>query len=167
MNKENKPVSIIVAIAGNYAIGLNNQLLWHLPEDLKRFKALTSGHTVVMGRRTFDSLPIHPLPNRRNVVISDIPNDHIEGCVMATSISDAIEKCQQDKENFIIGGGSVYKQFMPIAQKLYITWVSKEFDADVFFPVIDMSQWKETSRQDQPFDKNVGFAYSYVIYERK
>jgi dihydrofolate reductase len=167
MSQSNKPISIIVVIAGNYAIGLNNQLLWHLPEDLKRFKKLTTGHTVVMGKRTFDSLPIRPLPNRKNIVISDIPGDNIVGCVMAISIEEAIEKCDPENENFIIGGGSIYNQFLPIANKLYITWVQKEFDADVFFPVIDKNIWKETGREDIPFDKNVGFAYSYAIYERK
>ena len=112
-----KPISIIVAIAENYAIGLNNSLLWHISDDLKRFKKLTSGHTVVMGRNTFYSLPIRPLPNRKNIVISDII-EPIEGCTMAYSIEEAIEKMDSDNDNFIIGGGSIYKQFFPFAQTL-------------------------------------------------
>src|SRR5665811_604053 len=115
-----KPISIIVAIAQNNAIGKDNQLLWHIPADLKRFKKLTTGHTIVMGKRTFYSLPIRPLPNRRSIVITDIPGEEIEGCTMAYSIEEAVEKMEDEKENFIIGGGSVYHQFLPLAQQLYL-----------------------------------------------
>ena len=167
MDKQGKNLSIIVAIAKNYAIGLNNQLLWHLPEDLKHFKRITSGCTVLMGKKTYESLPRRPLPNRKNIVISDIPGDRIEGCVVVNSLQAAVDASDTGKENFIIGGGSVYRQFLPVADKLYITWVNKEFKADVFFPEIDMSQWIEESREDQPFDNTVGFSYSYVIYSRK
>lgn len=120
-----------------------------------------------MGRRTYDSLPVKPLPGRRNIVISDIPGDRIDGCEMAYSINEALDKCDEKNENFIIGGASVYRQFLPYANKLYITWINKEFDADVFFPVFDIKEWNEVSREDIPFDKNNGFAYSYVVYERK
>src|SRR5664279_2884229 len=102
-----KKISIIVAVAQNNAIGKDNKLLWHISEDLKRFKRLTSGNTVVMGKNTFYSLPIRPLPNRTNIVITDVPGETIEGCVMAYSIEDAIEKCESVNENFIIGGGSI------------------------------------------------------------
>lgn len=162
-----KPVSIIVAIASNYAIGKDNRLLWHIPADLRRFKQITAGHAVVMGRRTYESLPVKPLPGRRNIVISDIPGDFIEGCVMAFSIEEAMEKMDDDKENFIIGGGSIYQQFMPLATKLYITWVHKSFEADTFFPPVNFSEWTEISREDQPFDESLGFSYSYVIYARR
>ena len=109
-----KNISIIVAIAQNNAIGKDNKLLWHIPEDLKRFKRLTTGRTIVMGKRTFESLPTHPLPNRRSIVITDIAGEIIPGCVMAYSIDEAIDLMDEQEENFIIGGGSVYSQFLPI-----------------------------------------------------
>ncbi len=130
-------ISIIVAIAENNAIGKNNDLLWHIPEDMKRFRKITSGHKIIMGKRTYESLPYRPLKNRTNIVISDIPGDHYEGCVMAYSIQEAMDHCSPDEECFIIGGGMVYRQFLPLADKLYITRVDKSFDADIFFPDID------------------------------
>jgi len=160
-----KPViSIIVAIASNQAIGKDNQLLWHIPEDLKRFKRLTTGHTIVMGKRTFESLPLRPLPNRRSIVITDIPGEEIEGCVMAYSIEDAISKMEAGEENFIIGGGSVYRQFLPLADKLYLTLVEKEFEADTFFPDI---QWDEWNIQLQEENDSEQFKYTYLNLERK
>jgi len=160
-------ISIIVAIAENMAIGKNNDLLWHIPEDLKRFKRITSGHTVIMGKRTFFSLPRRPLPNRRNIVITDMEGEEIEGCEMAYSIEDVISKCDPLEENFIIGGASVYKQFLPHAGRLYLTRVHKSYDGDVFFPEIDYSQWKLNSKEDFPGDEINDFAWSNEIYERK
>lgn len=160
-----KPISIIVAIAENYAIGLGNKLLWHIPDDLKRFKQLTSDHTVVMGKNTYNSLPKRPLPNRKNIVITDI-DEVIEGCTMAYSIVDAIEKMDNDKENFIIGGGSIYKQLLPFAQKLYITKVHKEFEADTFFPHFELSKWKLVDSQAMQTEANNSFSFSYEIYQR-
>lgn len=162
-----KKISIIVAIADNYAIGKDNQLLWHLPEDLKRFKALTSEHTVVMGKNTFFSLPFKPLKNRNNIVITDIPGEIIEGCTMAYGIEDAIQKMDDEKENFIMGGGSVYRQFLPVAQKLYLTRVHKDFDADCFFPEINFSEWNLVSEEKNMQDEKAGLIYSYQIFERK
>lgn len=158
-----KPISIIVAIAQNNAIGKDNQLLWHIPADLKRFKQLTTGHTIVMGKRTFESLPIRPLPNRRSVVITDIAGEEIEGCVMAYSIQDSIDKMDEDKENFIIGGGSVYRQFLPIADHLYLTIVQKDFDADTFLE-IDLSEWETIEREDH-LDEEL--PYYYINLKRK
>lgn len=162
-----KKISIIVAIAQNNAIGKDNQLLWHIPEDLKRFKALTTGHTIVMGKRTFESLPVRPLPNRRSVVITDIPGEQIQGCEMAYSIDEAISKMEEGRENFIIGGGMVYKQFMPLAEKLYLTIVHKDFEADTFYAEIDYAQWKEIAREDVSANDSLGFDYSYITYDRK
>jgi dihydrofolate reductase len=158
-----KPISIIVAIAQNNAIGKDNQLLWHIPADLKRFKQLTTGHTIVMGKRTFESLPIRPLPNRRSVVITDVAGEEIEGCTMAYSIQDAIEKMDDEKENFIIGGGSVYRQFLPIADHLYLTIVQKDFDADTFLE-INLSDWETIEREDH-FDEEL--PYYYINLKRK
>jgi dihydrofolate reductase len=161
-----KPISIIVAIAENYAIGKDNKLLWHLPEDLKRFKKLTTGHTIVMGKKTFESLPIRPLPNRRSIVITDVPEENIDGCTMAYSIKDAIEKMDAENENFIIGGGSVYRQFLPLAQKLYLTRVHKNFDADCFFSEIDFNEWKILDQEKGLPDGKNDFGYSYFTYEK-
>lgn len=160
-------ISIIVAIAQNYAIGKDNDLLWHLSDDLKHFKALTSGNTVVMGKRTFYSLPIRPLPKRRNIVISDVAGEQIEGCDMAYSIEEAVQLCRPDEENFIIGGGSVYKQFMPIADTLYITWVYKDFEADTFYPVIDENEWQVVDQSERMHDEATGLGFAYFTYKRR
>ncbi len=161
-----KNISIIVAIAENFAIGKNNDLLFHLPNDLKHFKEITSGHTIIMGRNTLLSLPKWPLPNRRHIVITDKKDDVFEGCETVFSIDEAIEKVKNEAEAFVIGGGMIYRQFFPIAGKLYLTLVHKPFDADVWFPEIDYSEWKEISREDFRDEKN-GFNYSYLNLERK
>ena len=159
-------IAIIVAIADNMAIGKNNDLLWHIPGDLKRFKRITSGHPVIMGKRTFESLPRRPLPNRRNIVITDIAGERIEGCDMAYSIEEAIALCDPNEENFIIGGASVYRQFLPHADRLYLTRVHKSYEGDVFFPEINFSHWKLISKEDVPKDEVTGFDYANEIYER-
>ncbi|MFA4851662.1 MAG: dihydrofolate reductase [Bacteroidales bacterium] len=161
-----KRISIIVAVAENNAIGKENKLLWHISEDLKRFKRLTSGNTVVMGKNTFYSLPLKPLPNRTNIVITDIPGEKIDGCVMAYSIDDAIKKCDDSKENFIIGGGSIYRQFLPLSDKLYLTKIHKNFDADCFFPEINFNEWKLMSREECNDNEKNDFSYSYLIFEK-
>jgi dihydrofolate reductase len=160
-------ISIIVAIAENWAIGKNNDLLWHFPEDLKRFKQITSGHPVIMGKRTFESLPRRPLPNRRNIVITDVPGEVIEGCEMAYSIAGAVALCNPQEESFIIGGASVYRQFLPLADRLYLTRVHRTFEADVFFPEIDFTQWTLVSKEDFERDERNGFPYSNETYDRK
>ncbi len=161
-----KNISIIVAIAENFAIGKNNDLLFHLPNDLKRFKGITSGHTIIMGRNTLLSLPKWPLPNRRHIVITDKPNDNFPGCEVVFSIDEAIAKVKNEDEAFIIGGGMIYRQFFPVAGKLYLTLVHKPFDADVYFPKINYSEWNEILREDF-FDEKNNFNYSYLNLERK
>ena len=161
-----RQISIIVAIAENLAIGKNNQLLWHIPEDLKRVKELTTANVIIMGKNTYFSLPKRPLPGRTNLVISDDLNDDFEGCVMAYSLDDVLEKMSDDKENFIFGGASVYRQFFPLASKLYITLVHKDYDGDAFFPEINFNDWIEVERTDFPFDENTtndGKGYSTGI----
>lgn len=160
-------ISIIVAIASNYAIGKDNDLLWHISKDLKRFKELTNGHYIVMGKKTYFSLPKRPLRNRTNMVITDVPGEQIDDCLMAYSIEDAISKMDQEGENFIIGGGSIYRQFMPYADKLYITRVHKDFDADTFFPEISLDEWKLIEKQEVNDDLQNDFTYSFETYERK
>ena len=160
-------ISIIVAVAENMAIGKNNDLLWHIPDDMKRFKRITSGHPVIMGKRTYESLPRRPLLNRRNIVITDIPGEQIEGCEMAYSVGDVLAKCNLQEENFIIGGASVYKQFLPFTDRLYFTRIHKSFDGDVFFPEIDFSLWNLVSKEKFPSDDVNDFAYTNEIYDRK
>ncbi|MFH0842004.1 MAG: dihydrofolate reductase [Bacteroidota bacterium] len=157
-------ISIIVAVSEDLGIGRNNDLLWHIPEDLKRFKNLTYGNTVVMGRRTWESLPRKPLPGRTNIVITDIPNERFEGAETTYSVDDALAKCEKDKEIFIMGGGSIYRQFMPLADRLYITHVHKKTPADIYFPKIDRRTWKVVEEEEF---KSGEVPYTYVIYERR
>lgn len=161
-----KNISIIVAIAQNFAIGKNNDLLFHLPNDLKRFKQITTGYPVIMGRNTLLSLPKGALPNRRNIVITDNPDEKFDRCEMVFSVDQAIEAVKEEKEAFIIGGGMIYRQFYPLAGKLYLTLVHRDFDADVYFPEIDYQEWEETSREDH-FDEVNAFEYSYLNLTRK
>jgi len=160
-------ISIIVAIAENYAIGKDNKLLWHISDDLKRFKRITSEHKIIMGRNTLLSLPKWPLPNRTSIVITDKPDEVFEGCEMAFSIDEALQKCSKEEECFIIGGASIYKQFMPLADKLYITRVDKPFDADTFFPEIDPGKWTLVDKSETYAMQDGSFNYVFETYERK
>jgi dihydrofolate reductase len=157
--------SIIVAIANNCAIGKDNKLLCHLPADLTHFKQITTGKTVVMGLNTFRSLPNGALPNRRNIVISFEPTE-CKDCEVVTGIANALELCQNEDEIFIIGGASIYRQTIDIANSLYITWIHHSFEADTFFPEIDCNIWKETEREDFRADEKNKFDYSFVKYIR-
>jgi len=160
-------ISIIVAIAQDNAIGLKNQLLCHLSDDLKRFKQLTTGHTVIMGRNTFDSLPNGPLPNRKNIVLTSRPQSLPEGCVAVKSLEEAIACANTDEELFIIGGASVYQQALPLASKLYLTIIHHSFvDADTFFTEIDFTQWQQTASEDHEANEKNAFPYSFVDYKR-
>jgi dihydrofolate reductase len=160
-------ISIIVAISEDWGIGKNNELLWHIPEDLKRFKKLTMGQCIVMGKKTWESLPKRPLPGRRNIVLTDVPGEIIEGSITAYSIEDALGKCGSGEEIFIIGGGSIYRQFMPLADRLYITHIHMKAEADVYFPVIESSVWEPLEKEEHPEDTEGNPAYSYVIYRRR
>lgn len=157
-------ISMIAAVAKNLAIGKDNKLLWHIPEDLKRFKELTKGHAVVMGNKTFESLG-RPLPQRTNIVIAKDENYKADGCVVVHSLDDAIEaaKKSESDEIFIIGGGSIYAQFLPRADKLYITKVDKEFDGDVFFPAYGHLFKKITFRQE---GEHNGLKYTFLELEK-
>ncbi len=158
-------ISIIVAVSEDWGIGKNNELLWTLSEDMKRFKRLTYGNTVIMGKRTWESLPRKPLPGRKNVVLTDNPGECIDYSVTAYSIEDALKKCENE-EIFVIGGGSVYRQFMPLADRLYITHVHSKAPADVFFPVIDLNIWKIIEKEEVGVSGTNSIPYAYVIYER-
>jgi len=162
-------ISIIVAVAENYAIGKKGDLLCHMPADLKHFKTITSGHTVMMGERTFLSLPKHPLPNRRNIVLTDVKGKTFEGAETVYSIEDLRLKIEDlNEEAFVIGGGMVYKQAMAFADKLYITHIHHSWpDADTFFPEIDQKVWKQLSAERHSADENNPFDYTFAEYVRK
>ncbi len=159
-------ISIIVAIAQNNGIGFENKLLYWLPNDLKRFKALTTGHTIIMGRKTFESLPKGALPNRRNIVLS---RQELEfaGAERYASLQEALAHCEGEEEVFIIGGASVYREAMPLADKLYITHIEDTPEqADAFFPEISPKEWKETGREAHPTDEKHLYPYLFIDYER-
>ncbi|SFG75156.1 dihydrofolate reductase [Pedobacter insulae] len=161
MNK----LSIIVAVSENNAIGKDNQLLWHLPADLKHFKEITSGNTIIMGRKTYDSIG-KPLPNRRNIVITRNANLVIPGVEVATSLVNAIELCKHDKEVFIIGGAEIYQQSLAHATHIYLTRVHRKYEADTFFPAIDSTEWKELNSITHGADEKNEVAYTFSTMER-
>ncbi len=162
-------ITIIVAAAENNAIGLGNKLIWHLSDDLKRFKALTSGHHIIMGRKTFESFP-KPLPNRTHVVITRQKDYKApEGVIIVHSLEDAIDAAKSDKQPFIIGGGQIYKQALSanLVDKIELTRVHEDFEADAFFPELDTSSWKETSNVFNKKDAEHDHEFSFITYERK
>ncbi len=161
-------ITIIAAIGQNNELGKNNDLIWHLPADLKRFKKVTSGHHILMGRNTFESIG-KPLPNRTTIIITRNNSYFKDGCLIANSIEDALELANKEEHVFIIGGAEIYKQTIALnlADKLDITIVHDTFDADVFFPEIDPNVWVEISRENFKSDEKNKFDYSFVSYERK
>ena len=163
-------LSIIVAMANNNIIGKDNQLIWHLPADLRHFKNLTTGHTIVMGRKTYESIG-RPLPNRKNIVITQNTDYQAEGCKIlhnkGTISLDLLKDLDLTKQEiFIIGGAEIYRQFLPFVDKIYLTEVKGTFEGDTFFPEIDQKQWKETSRISHQIDEKNAFAYDFAELER-
>lgn len=159
-------LTLIVAAGENNEIGKDNDLIWHLRDDLKRFKALTSGHYIIMGRKTFESFP-KPLPNRTHVVITRQDNYKApEGVITVNSIEAAIEAAKTDQQPFIIGGGEIYKQALSLASKIELTRVHATFNADTFFPEIDLNQWKETENIFHKKDDNHDFEFSFITYTK-
>ncbi len=158
-------INIIAAVARNGAIGKDNKLVYWLPNDLKRFKALTTGHTILMGRRTYDSLPKGALPNRRNVVVSRTVKE-IPGCDCYASVEEALGSCAADEDVYVIGGESIYRQLLPLAQRLCLTEIDDTPEgADAFFP--EFSGWREVARDDRQTDEKHNYRYSFVDYERE
>jgi dihydrofolate reductase len=161
-------IHIIVATDRNMAIGYQNKLLFWLPNDLKRFKELTTGNTIIMGRNTFLSLPKGALPNRRNIVLSTRKDASFPGAETYSSLEEAIKACKEDEKIYIIGGASVYKQALPLADVLCITEIDAEAPAaDTYFPTIDPSIWKENSRESHPTDEKHEYPYAFVEYIRR
>ena len=160
-------LTIIAAVSENNALGKDNQLLWHLPEDFKRFKTLTSGHYIVMGRKTFESFP-KPLPNRTHLIITRQPNYQApEGCVVVSSLEKAMELCPANEEAFVIGGGEIYQQAINIVDKIDVTRVHTTIDADTFFPEIDTNIWKLVFEEFHPKDEKHAFDFTFLTYVRR
>lgn len=159
-------LTLIVAAGENDAIGKDNQLIWHLSDDLKRFKSLTSGHAIIMGRKTFESFP-KPLPNRKHIVITRQQNYQApEGVIVVNDLENAINEAKADSQPFVIGGGEIYKQAIPYASKIELTRVHENFDADTFFPKIDSSVWKESNSTFHSKDDEHDYAFSFMTYTR-
>ena len=161
-------LSIIVAKAKNNIIGKDNALIWHLPDDLKRFKRLTTGHTIIMGRKTFESLG-RVLPNRHHIILCNdaqmnIDNENVE---ILEDISMLDKYVKDSEEHFVIGGATMYRLLMPMCTKMYITEIDKEFEGDVSFPEINLNEWKVVEREQGPEDEENSFNYEYVTYEKK
>ncbi|HTB53121.1 MAG TPA: dihydrofolate reductase [Ferruginibacter sp.] len=161
-------ISLLVAAAENNAIGKDNKLLWSLPNDMKFFKNITWGMTIVMGRKTFESFG-KQLPGRTNIVITRNKEWKADGAIVVDTLDKALEEAKKTncKEIFVIGGGEIYKQSMDVANKIYITRVHASFDADTFFPAIDESKWKLISNEDHPIDEKHAYAYSFQVWEKK
>ncbi len=168
MNSSSRPVlSAIVAMSENRVIGKDNKLPWHLPADLKHFKEITTGHFIIMGRKTFESIG-KSLPNRTNIVLSRDGTFQALGCQTLGSIDDAIDqaKSAQQDEIFIIGGAEIYRQLLPNVKRLYLTIVHSHFDGDAWFPELNAAEWREVSRERHPPDEKNMYAYTFVIMER-
>ena len=160
-------LSIIVAKAKNNIIGKENKLIWHLPEDLKHFKELTTGHTIIMGRKTFESLG-RALPNRKHVVFSQNPDFKVddENVEIVHSMLQIQEYIENEEENFVIGGAMIYNLLMPYVTKMYVTQINKDFEGDTFFPKIDENVWKEVSREKGLKNEENNLDYEFITYER-
>lgn len=166
-SSKNSEITLIVAASENDAIGKDNQLIWHLSDDLKRFKELTNGHHIIMGRKTFESFP-KPLPNRTHIVISRQDNYQVpSGVILVNNLEDAFDAAKADKQPFVIGGGEIYKQAMPYADKIELTRVHEDFEADTFFPKIDTTIWKESQNRYHAKDEKHQHAFSFITYIRQ
>ena len=160
-------LSIIVAMAENRAIGRNGDLIWHNSRDLKQFKKITTGHTVIMGYKTYLSLPNHKaLPNRRNIILSSRLDEAPEGFEFAGSINTALDMVKDEEEVFVMGGGMVYEQFLPLADRLYLTRIGKSFEADTYFPYVNFDEWELVDLEVIDDDPQVDYSYRFEVWER-
>jgi len=164
-------VSLIAALSSNRVIGRNNDLPWHLPDDMKYFMQTTKGHHVIMGRKNYDSIPekFRPLPNRTNIVVSRQANLKLQQCVVVHSLNEGLELTRKagESETFIIGGSAIYQLGLPFADRLYLTEIRTELDGDTFFPAFNITEWKEVSRTPHKADERHAYPFDFVIYERK
>jgi len=158
-------LSLIVAMATNRTIGINKQMPWHLSADLKKFKKITMGHPIIMGRKTFESIG-RPLPGRQNIIISRDPLYQQQGCLVFNDLESALQDCADIDEVFVIGGATLYEATLAQADRLYITEIQQAFDGDTWFPEIKQEQWREVAREDIANDSSVEFNYSFIVYEK-
>ena len=156
---------LIAATSQNNALGKDNKIIWHLPDDFKRFKELTSGHYIIMGRKTFESFP-KPLPNRTHVVITRQKNYNPEGCIVVNSIEEAFEICPKNEDVFLIGGAEIYKLGLSFTDKIELTYINETFEADAFFPEIDFSEWKLTNEEFHPKDEKHAHDFRFQTFVR-
>ncbi len=159
-------LTMIAAAAKNDALGKDNDLIWHISEDLKRFKRLTSGHAIIMGRKTFESMP-KALPNRTNIILTKKKDYQPEGAIVARTVEEALSLVEEDTQPFIIGGGEIYRLFMDRCDRIELTRVHHDFDADVFFPSIDANKWIIVTQEDVIATNDQPYNYSYLTYEKK
>ena len=158
-------IIMIAAVAENFALGKDNELVWHLPDDFKRFKQLTTNHYIIMGRKTFESFP-KPLPNRTHVIITRQQDYAAEGCLVVDNLADALAMVPKDENAFVIGGGEIYALALPFTDVIELTKVHAHFEADTFFPEIDAKQWKLVSEEYHPKDEKHLFDFTYETYRR-
>jgi dihydrofolate reductase len=159
-------ITLIAAASENNALGKNNDLLWHLPDDFKRFKQLTSHHYIIMGRKTFESFP-KPLPNRTHVIITRQKNYHYQGCIIVSNLKEAIAICPKDQTIFVIGGGEIYQQSIAIADCIELTRVHTTIDADTFFPEINQTEWQLTFEEFHPQDEKHQYSFTFQTFHKK
>jgi len=159
-------ISLIVAIAQNGVIGARNQLPWHLPDDLRHFRAITTGHTVIAGRKNYESIG-RPLPNRRNIVVSRQRGFEAPGCLVANSLEEALVMAATESEVFVSGGAELYALALPLATRLYLTEIQATVPGDTMFPPFERDEWEERTREDHPADDHHAHAFSFVLLERK
>ena len=163
-----KPIALIAALDEENAIGRNGDLLCYLPNDLKHFKQITQGHRVIMGRRTYESLPKGALPNRTNIVITSDHAENYPGCIVVRSLEGALDHCLEDETAFVIGGGMLYRATLPLAETLYITRIHHTFpDADTFFPEITATAWETTTKEHHAADEKHPFPYTFITYAKR
>tara|TARA_X000001036_G_scaffold402304_1_gene408023 strand:+ start:374 stop:871 length:498 start_codon:yes stop_codon:yes gene_type:complete len=163
---EKKEITIIAAVSENNVLGKNNKLIWHIPDDLKRFKKLTIGHSVVMGRKTFESIS-KPLPKRKNIILTRNKNYKAKGTFIANNIQEALNFCKNDNQPFIIGGGEIYKLFLDISDKIELTRIHQPYNGDAFFPKILEEKWKLIDSKKNNFKQNIDIDFSYLTYIKK
>ena len=159
-------LALIVAVAANGVIGRDGKLPWHLPEDLRHFRTLTTGHSIIMGRRTWQSLP-RALPDRQNIVVTRQSAFAADGALVARSLTDALAAVKCPEPAFCIGGGELYRAALPLARIAYVTEIASDFGGDAAFPALDRAHWRETSREPHTARDGEGFAYAFVTYERR
>ena len=161
-----KEITIIAAVSENNVLGKNNKLIWHIPDDLKRFKKLTLGHSVIMGRKTFESIT-QPLPQRKNIILTRNKNYKAKGALIAHNVKEALNFCQNDNQPFIIGGAEIYKLFMSISNKIELTRIHKSYDGDAFFPEILEEKWKLVKSKKNNLNETKIINFSYLTYIKK